>query len=148
MIPSGIMKPPRGKLSLPIINITNCVLVFVAILYAERLSFPCSKSIFKSNHVLHKSPNQSLVSRLLICCNYIPHLVLPSYVFIYHFDSNAIISHHIMIVLAGDKKADEEVVLMNASSWIDDKFDFDPEECNVANGKWVFNNSITPSTLT
>ncbi|KAK7287436.1 hypothetical protein RIF29_00714 [Crotalaria pallida] len=24
------------------------------------------------------------------------------------------------------------------------KFDFDPEECNVANGKWVFNHSIKP----
>ncbi|KAL5550501.1 hypothetical protein UlMin_000677 [Ulmus minor] len=26
----------------------------------------------------------------------------------------------------------------------DDRFDFDPEECNVANGKWVFNSSIKP----
>ncbi|ESW31271.1 hypothetical protein PHAVU_002G224400, partial [Phaseolus vulgaris] len=47
-------------------------------------------------------------------------------------------------ILAGDKKADEEVVIVNASSWIDDKFDFDLEECNVANGKWVFNSSVTP----
>ncbi|KAK8466461.1 hypothetical protein PHAVU_008G120400 [Phaseolus vulgaris] len=47
MIPSGIMKPSRGKLPLPIIIITTCVLVFVAILYAERLSFLSSKSIFK-----------------------------------------------------------------------------------------------------
>jgi len=87
-----------------------------------------------SNHVLDKSPNQSPVSHLLN----------------YQFDSNATISHHIMIVLAdaGDKTADEEVVIVNvngnASSWIDDRFDFDPEECNVANGKWVFNSSVTP----
>lgn len=27
---------------------------------------------------------------------------------------------------------------------IDDRFDFDPEECNVANGKWVYNRSIEP----
>ncbi|ESW12836.1 hypothetical protein PHAVU_008G146200 [Phaseolus vulgaris] len=47
MIPLGIMKPSRGKLPLPIIIITTCVLVFVAILYAERLSFLSSKSIFK-----------------------------------------------------------------------------------------------------
>ncbi|XP_031257212.1 protein trichome birefringence-like 3 [Pistacia vera] len=27
---------------------------------------------------------------------------------------------------------------------LDDRFDFDPEECNVVNGKWVFNSSIKP----
>ncbi|GKV22004.1 hypothetical protein SLEP1_g31913 [Rubroshorea leprosula] len=27
---------------------------------------------------------------------------------------------------------------------IDDRFEFDPEECNMAKGKWVFNSSITP----
>lgn len=27
---------------------------------------------------------------------------------------------------------------------IDDRFDFDPEECTVGNGKWVFNKSIEP----
>ncbi|KAH7514645.1 protein trichome birefringence-like 3 isoform X1 [Ziziphus jujuba] len=27
---------------------------------------------------------------------------------------------------------------------IDDRFDFDPEECTVGNGKWVFNRSIKP----
>ncbi|GMY25522.1 protein trichome birefringence-like 3 [Fagus crenata] len=29
-------------------------------------------------------------------------------------------------------------------SIVDDRFEFDPEECNVANGKWVFNRSIKP----
>ncbi|GMN36214.1 hypothetical protein TIFTF001_005850 [Ficus carica] len=29
-------------------------------------------------------------------------------------------------------------------SRVDDRFDFDPEECNVANGKWVFNSSLEP----
>lgn len=29
-------------------------------------------------------------------------------------------------------------------SFVDDRFDFDPEECNVANGKWVFNRSLRP----
>ncbi|OIV98579.1 hypothetical protein TanjilG_12165 [Lupinus angustifolius] len=47
MIPSGLMKYPRGKFSLPIIVITVCVLVFIAVLYTERLSFISSKSIFK-----------------------------------------------------------------------------------------------------
>ncbi|ESW06970.1 hypothetical protein PHAVU_010G091600 [Phaseolus vulgaris] len=104
MIPSGIMKPSRGKLPLPIIIITTCVLVFVAILYAERLSFLSSKSIFK----FKPCPRQITKPKS-----------------------------------TGDKKADEEVVIVNASSWIDDMFDFDPEECNVANGKWVFNSSVT-----
>ena len=40
-----------------------------------------------------------------------------------------------------DRKSEE--VFVNAS-WIDDRFDFDPEECNVANGKWVYNQSIEP----
>lgn len=26
----------------------------------------------------------------------------------------------------------------------DDRFEFDPEECSVVNGKWVFNRSIKP----
>ncbi|OIW01552.1 hypothetical protein TanjilG_10834 [Lupinus angustifolius] len=42
---------------------------------------------------------------------------------------------------SNDRK--EEEVHVNAS-WIDDRFDFDPEECNVSNGKWVFNHSIKP----
>ncbi|XP_021906320.1 protein trichome birefringence-like 3 [Carica papaya] len=33
---------------------------------------------------------------------------------------------------------------MENSKVVDDRFDFDPEECNVANGKWVFNRSIKP----
>ena len=41
------MKPPRGKLPLPIIIITVCVLVFIAALYAERFSFLSSRSILK-----------------------------------------------------------------------------------------------------
>ncbi|XP_028205523.1 protein trichome birefringence-like 3 isoform X1 [Glycine soja] len=105
MIPSGIMKYPRGKLPLPIIVITTCVLVFVAILYVERLSFLSSKSIFKFKPCPRKTTKTKSI---------------------------------------GDKKADEEVGVVNASTWIDDRFDFDPEECNVANGKWVFNHSIKP----
>ncbi|XP_020235720.1 protein trichome birefringence-like 3 isoform X1 [Cajanus cajan] len=109
MLPSGIMKPHRGKLPLPILIITTCILVFVAILYAERLSFLSSKSIFKFKQCPRKTTKQKST---------------------------------------GDRKAAEEVVVVNAnanaSSWIDDRFDFDPEECNVANGKWVFNNSIRP----
>ena len=27
---------------------------------------------------------------------------------------------------------------------LDDRFEFDPEECNIAKGKWVFNRSIKP----
>ena len=30
------------------------------------------------------------------------------------------------------------------ASLIDDRFVFDPEECNAANGKWVFNSSLKP----
>lgn len=40
-----------------------------------------------------------------------------------------------------DKTAENNV----DDSIVDDRFEFDPEECNVANGKWVFNRSIKPS---
>ncbi|XP_014515856.1 protein trichome birefringence-like 3 [Vigna radiata var. radiata] len=101
MIPSGTMKPPRVKLPLPIIITTICVLLFIAVLYAERLSFPNSSSIFKFKTCTRK-----------------------------HTKSKS-----------NDKKNEE--VFANAS-WTDDRFDFDPEECNVANGKWVFNSSLKP----
>ncbi|XP_061366438.1 protein trichome birefringence-like 3 [Gastrolobium bilobum] len=101
MIISGIMKPSRGKLPLPITIITISVLLFIAVLYAERLSFFSSKSIFKFKSCPRKNTKPK-----------------PS-----------------------DKRVEEVVV--NAS-WIDDRFDFDPEECNVANGKWVFNHSMKP----
>ncbi|XP_023893525.1 protein trichome birefringence-like 3 [Quercus suber] len=39
-----------------------------------------------------------------------------------------------------DKTAENNV----DESLVDDRFEFDPEECNVANGKWVFNRSIKP----
>ncbi|KAI9085138.1 hypothetical protein K1719_032954 [Acacia pycnantha] len=42
---------------------------------------------------------------------------------------------------SSDKKAEEEG---GFGLIVDDRFDFDPEECNVANGKWVFNRSIKP----
>ncbi|KAK4268580.1 hypothetical protein QN277_025213 [Acacia crassicarpa] len=42
---------------------------------------------------------------------------------------------------SNDKKAKEEV---GYASFTDDRFEFDAEECNVANGKWVFNRSIKP----
>ncbi|KAG2380710.1 Protein trichome birefringence-like 3 [Vigna angularis] len=95
------MKPPRVKLPLPIIITTICVLLFIAVLYAERLSFPNSTSIFKFKTCTRK-----------------------------HTKSKS-----------NDKKSEE--VFANAS-WTDDRFDFDPEECNVANGKWVFNSSSKP----
>ncbi|KAE9591986.1 hypothetical protein Lal_00038336 [Lupinus albus] len=43
----------------------------------------------------------------------------------------------------GDDKRVEEEYVLNAS-WVDNRFDFDSKECNVANGKWVFNHSIKP----
>ncbi|KAB1224372.1 Protein trichome birefringence-like 3 [Morella rubra] len=42
---------------------------------------------------------------------------------------------------SNDKTAENNV----DDSIVDDRFEFDPEECNVANGKWVFNRSIKPS---
>ncbi|XP_057743970.1 protein trichome birefringence-like 3 [Arachis stenosperma] len=42
---------------------------------------------------------------------------------------------------SNERKSEE---VLGNTSWIDDRFDFDAEECNVANGKWVFNKSIEP----
>ncbi|CAL5210849.1 unnamed protein product [Lathyrus oleraceus] len=101
MNPSERMNHLRKKLPLPIIITTICILVFTIVLYAERLSFLSSSSIFKFKTCPRK------------------HTKLKPY----------------------DRKI-EDVVLNG--TWIDDRFDFDPEECNVANGKWIFNHSIKP----
>ncbi|KAK0584994.1 hypothetical protein LWI29_021915 [Acer saccharum] len=44
------------------------------------------------------------------------------------------------VLKSKDKSAADNVY----NTEIDDRFDFDPEECNVVNGKWVFNSSIKP----
>ncbi|XP_062165823.1 protein trichome birefringence-like 3 [Alnus glutinosa] len=41
---------------------------------------------------------------------------------------------------SNDRNAENDV----DESLVDDRFEFDAEECNVANGKWVFNSSIKP----
>ncbi|KAJ7949998.1 Protein trichome birefringence-like [Quillaja saponaria] len=92
---------PRGKIPLPIIIALACAVVFIAVLYAERVSFLSSSSIFKLNKSCHRRGTK---------------------------------------LKSNDKKADEHL----DDPIIDDRFDFDPEECNVANGKWVFNSSIKP----
>ncbi|XP_058739741.1 protein trichome birefringence-like 3 isoform X1 [Vicia villosa] len=103
MIHSGIMKIHRGKVPFPIIIITIGVLVFFAVLYAERLSFLSSNSIFKFNKPCPRKNTKPKPT--------------------------------------GEKKVEEEIV---NETWIDDRFEFDSEECNIANGKWVFNQSIKP----
>uniref|UniRef100_A0A2N9I126 Uncharacterized protein n=1 Tax=Fagus sylvatica TaxID=28930 RepID=A0A2N9I126_FAGSY len=44
------------------------------------------------------------------------------------------------VTKSNDRTAENNV----DDSIVDDRFEFDPEECNVANGKWVFNRSIKP----
>ena len=41
----------------------------------------------------------------------------------------------------GNRTAEENSVINYAA---DDRFEFDPKECNVAEGKWVFNRSYKP----
>lgn len=41
----------------------------------------------------------------------------------------------------GNRTAEENLVINYAA---DDRFEFDPKECNVAEGKWVFNHSNKP----
>ncbi|XP_015961009.1 protein trichome birefringence-like 3 isoform X2 [Arachis duranensis] len=105
-----MMKPPRVgivKLPLTTIIITLCVLVFMALLYAEKFSSFSSISIIKLKPFC---PRKSTEPK------------------------------------SNDKRVKEDEVgkeVVNAS-WVDDRFEFDAEECNVANGKWVFNHSIKP----
>ncbi|KAH7553858.1 hypothetical protein JRO89_XS12G0068000 [Xanthoceras sorbifolium] len=44
------------------------------------------------------------------------------------------------VLKSKDKTAEDNAY----NTEIDDRFDFDPEECSVVNGKWVFNSSIKP----
>ncbi|XP_030481387.1 protein trichome birefringence-like 3 [Cannabis sativa] len=57
--------------------------------------------------------------------------------------SNSILSAKTCSRRVGLKKSSEKTE-RKTEDLIDDRFDFDPEECNVANGKWVFNSSIEP----
>ncbi|XP_007026661.2 PREDICTED: protein trichome birefringence-like 3 [Theobroma cacao] len=99
--PSTIMmKTYKGKLPLSIITVIVCSFAFLALLYAERLSFHSSSSILKSTSCARRS----------------------------------------VVATAKDKTAEKNV----ENPEIDDRFEFDPEECNVANGKWVFNRSVKP----
>ncbi|KAL1321710.1 hypothetical protein HN51_066581 [Arachis hypogaea] len=105
-----MMKPPRVgivKLPLTTIIIILCVLVFMALLYAEKFSSFSSISILKLKPFCPRKNTEPK---------------------------------------SNDKRVKEEEVgkeVVNAS-WVDDRFDFDAGECNVANGKWVFNHSIKP----
>ncbi|XP_015961008.1 protein trichome birefringence-like 3 isoform X1 [Arachis duranensis] len=106
-----MMKPPRVgivKLPLTTIIITLCVLVFMALLYAEKFSSFSSISIIKLKPFCPRKSTEPKST--------------------------------------DDKRVKEDEVgkeVVNAS-WVDDRFEFDAEECNVANGKWVFNHSIKP----
>lgn len=44
-------------------------------------------------------------------------------------------------LITEDRNVTEEKI---DDSLVDDRFVFDPEECNVENGKWVFNSSFKP----
>jgi hypothetical protein len=44
-------------------------------------------------------------------------------------------------LITEDRNVTEEKI---DGSLVDDRFVFDPEECNVENGKWVFNRSVKP----
>ncbi|PON92212.1 Protein trichome birefringence-like [Trema orientale] len=60
------------------------------------------------------------------------------------FSSNSILKAKSCSRRDGFKKSSEKTEEKAEDMLIDDRFDFDPEECNVANGKWVFNRSIKP----
>lgn len=44
-------------------------------------------------------------------------------------------------MLTGEKDGQEDLVEEGEA---DEKFDFDPEECSIVSGKWVFNSSVKP----
>ncbi|KAG2690890.1 hypothetical protein I3760_09G211000 [Carya illinoinensis] len=98
----GTMKPPRGRLPLPVIIIIVCAVAFMALLYTETITFLSHSSIFRPKTCTRK---------------------------------NSV------------KKSNHDTAAENhdmGNSIVDDRFEFDPEECNVASGKWVFNRSIKP----
>lgn len=125
------MKPPRVKLPpLPIIITSICVLFFFLVLYAERLTFlpSSSSSFFKFKSCPRRS--NKLKSSKSTSWNFFSHTFFSCTIWFWH-----------CYWWAADKKAEED---KGISSFVDDRFDFDPEECNVANGKWVFNRSMKP----
>lgn len=48
------------------------------------------------------------------------------------------------IKYSGDDRGKEEEEEEVFNSKVDDRFEFDPNECSVAHGRWVFNSSLRP----
>ena len=129
---SATMKPFRGRPPLPImVAIVICALAFITLFYTETVTFLSSRSIFKHKYSCSRKNAARKFSKSTRCF-LIVDVLFPSTI-----DSNVVMSFSIN---AGDRTAENDV----DDSLIDDRFEFDPEECNVANGKWVFNRSIKP----
>lgn len=115
----GIPKPPRGKLPLSILATVVCALAFLALLYTESISFFSSSSIFRfkpcpRKYAAKKSSIGNYISlSIFICYANLDEKLLP---------------------LTDRRKVD--AALRQAT---DDRFVFDPQECSLNQGKWVFN---------
>lgn len=163
--PAATMKSYRGKLPLSIITVLVCSFAIVALLYTERLSSFSSSSIFKlsscpkRNHIKKSSKLAAkfcylyiywyilgtLFSECLLI--FFPWLIerclwkeFGSMGTMYRGYPRFLILMICCHCVTEDKSAEQNIY----NTEIDDRFDFDPEECNVVNGKWVFNSSIKP----
>lgn len=115
----GLIKAPNGSLRLSIIACAICTFVLVALLYTETITSLSPSTIFKFKTCSKPSPSKPITA----------------------VDNKK--------EQTGEKinredkiKREEDKEEYNAAA--DDRFEFDPNECSVAHGKWVFNASIEP----
>ncbi|OMO85034.1 hypothetical protein CCACVL1_10470 [Corchorus capsularis] len=102
-------------------------------------SSPSSSTIIMMKHYRGKLP-LSIITVIICSFAFLALLYTERITFL---SSNSILKSKSCARRSAVVKAKAEENLEN-SEIIDDRFDFDPEECNIAKGKWVYNSSIKP----
>ncbi|KAG5407958.1 hypothetical protein IGI04_004277 [Brassica rapa subsp. trilocularis] len=117
----SFLVPSRGaKIPLSILVLVICGFMFFVLLYAERISLMSSSTLSSNVLKLKSCPRKDLGSK--------PKDIVQE-------------------EKVREKKVPEESGREERSEnmdVVDDRFEFDPEECNVAAGKWVYNSSAEP----
>ncbi|OMO97584.1 hypothetical protein COLO4_14510 [Corchorus olitorius] len=100
---------------------------------------PSSSTIIMMKHYRGKLP-LSIITVIICSFAFLALLYTERITFL---SSNSILKSKSCARRSAVVKAKAEENLENFEI-IDDRFDFDPEECNIAKGKWVYNSSIKP----
>lgn len=147
---SSMMKHYRGKLPVSISTVVLCVLAFIGFMYTQSFSSLSPSSIFKFKSCF-KRDSPEIYGKLADDRDYFGiyegnniHVTFEP-CFSDSISKMLVVFTHLRQGFTccpiADDGHDENV---SKDPELDDRFDFDPEECNVESGKWVFNSSLMP----